>query len=316
MWDFSLLLAMQAVESSMGVTIYRFFACLKSAGLFLATLVFGAGTGFAIGAKSTFPEVFAMLGGLLGMGVGASWLYRAGKHRLFSVQGTSIAALTSLLNQQHLPKRKTQVTDMKAIIQQRFQNFQTISDLYKCVQCTLVDSVIHFSPVASSLSRLPEKGVTQKITRFLIARLLPPCDSVIVAQCLQDQSNPLEHTIRDTLALFAQNFDLMWKNACWVAGFVFLGWLALFCFMWVPVDWALQMLPSQIDVFWQTVLVLIFSWILKATYFDSVALHALLQVYSKTTAGQSPEAEWVKKLEHCSECYPKLELLDNDKTPV
>lgn len=310
MWDFSVLLAMRAVEASMGVTIHRFLAILKSASIFLAALIFGAGTGFAIGAKASMPEVFATVGGLLGMMVGGWLLSRSKQYRLFAVQGTTIAALTAIIEGQLLPASKAQTVHAQKIIENHFQDREHMHPLYCKIICTLTDMTMSFSPISDRLSALPRPGLVRKITSLMLRALFPHWGGAILAQCLREKETDMQQSSRNSLALFAQNYDRMWKNAWWLTGFVLLSWVVLFCLIWVPLGWAIESLPSQVNIFWQIVFTLVFSWILKVAYFDAVALHAMIQVYIRITDGQSADAEWVNKLEQCSYCYKEIEQLD------
>ena len=171
MWDFSVLLAMRAVEASMGVTIYRFLATLKSASIFLAALIFGAGTGFAIGAKSSVPEVFATVGGLLGMIIGGWLLSRSRQYRVFAVQGASIAVLIAIIKRQLLPASKAQTAYAQEIIEKHFQDREHMHALYCKVICTLTDITMNFSPMTDRLSALPRQEWVRKVTSVTLRAL-------------------------------------------------------------------------------------------------------------------------------------------------
>ncbi|MGH7748615.1 MAG: hypothetical protein ACREQ5_28230, partial [Candidatus Dormibacteria bacterium] len=58
--------------------------------------------------------------------------------------------------------------------------------------------------------------------------------------------------------------------------------------------------------FWAFALAVVAALSLKAALIDPFAMTALLQVYSKVTAGQTPNPEWTAKLEKMSGKFRQL----------
>ena len=59
------------------------------------------------------------------------------------------------------------------------------------------------------------------------------------------------------------------------------------------------LLPGQATV-WMFAFAFVFAWALKAAVLEPVAIAALMQVYFKTIAGQTPNPEWEARLDQVS----------------
>ena len=67
---------------------------------------------------------------------------------------------------------------------------------------------------------------------------------------------------------------------------------------------------------WTFVLAIVVALSLKAALVDPFAMTALLQVYMKVTAGQTPNAEWIARLDGVSAKFRELTQRAGASAPV
>ena len=130
-------------------------------------------------------------------------------------------------------------------------------------------------------------------------------DEVIIAYNLRTRSENTWQSSKDALVLYAQNYQVLLKNAVFLMLFMYgLSFLVFLIFL-APVGALMGLFPGSVGG-WSFIIALVLAWSVKAALLEPIAIHALMQVYFKTIEGQQPNPDWDAKLEKVSGQFRKL----------
>ena len=99
--------------------------------------------------------------------------------------------------------------------------------------------------------------------------------------------------------LYAQNYKGVLKNAAFLTFMIWGLTLLILALVAAPIAALIGLFHVHAG-FWTFALAVIAALSLKAALIDPFATVALIQVYDKITAGQTPNPEWTAKLESMS----------------
>ena len=116
--------------------------------------------------------------------------------------------------------------------------------------------------------------------------------------------NPWE-TARQGVVLYAQNGTTMLKNAIWLAAIMWGLAILVFLVMLTPAAAILYYMPGALAG-WSFVIALLLAWAVKAALLEPFAIAALMQVYFKVIAGQTPNPDWDRQLADASGKFREL----------
>jgi len=307
MWDFSLLKATQAIEKTFAYTVHRLLVSLGIGCAYIGALLFGAGIGFAVGGRLGSAELAAGMGALFGLAFFGWLMFWYRKKLNFAVKGGSVALFVELMAGRAVPNGRKQVNHAKAIVEKRFGQAAVLSDLDQKIDGVLQSLLRKYTAWGQ---RLPvfENVRISGIINGLLSLPLAYSHGAVIALCIKNKSDPVWCSAQQALVLYAQNFNKILSNSLWLNALVAMAWLAVFILVWVPVGWAFELLPTAISIFWHTVFTLILSWIVKAAYFDPIALGSMIQLFFKTIDGQTADSDWEKKLDSDSHDYREIKI--------
>ena len=144
-----------------------------------------------------------------------------------------------------------------------------------------------------------------KLVDAVVNTSLSHLDQVILAQILHTRSNNPWATARDSIVLYAQNYKRVLKNAAFLTLIIWGLTLVIFLVVFGPIAALIGLFHVHAG-FWTFALALVAALSLKAALIDPFAMTALLQVYDRITAGQTPNPEWVAKLDGMSAKFREL----------
>ena len=144
-----------------------------------------------------------------------------------------------------------------------------------------------------------------KLVDAVVNTSLSHLDQVILAQILHTRSNNPWATARDSIVLYAQNYKRVLKNAAFLTLIIWGLTLVIFLVDFGPIAALIGLFHVHAG-FWTFALALVAALSLKAALIDPFAMTALLQVYDRITAGQTPNPEWVAKLDGMSAKFREL----------
>lgn len=264
----------------------------------------GSGIGLLFGRIGGNGGSGAGIGGLIGFGIVSGILYWARQYLLYLVKAGHIAVLVELLDGRQVPAGKGQIDYATNIVKQHFATSSMLFGLHQLIRGVLrVFNRLTVS-IASWLP-IPGLDVLVKLVDAVINTGLSHLDQVILAQILRKQSDNPWAVARDSTVLYAQNYKGVLKNAAFLTLIIW----GLTLLIWIVIAAPIAALIGLFHVhagFWTFALALITALSLKAALIDPFATVALIQVYDKITAGQSPNPEWAGKLETMSAKFRTL----------
>jgi hypothetical protein len=263
----------------------------------------GGGMGFLFGKIGGNSEGGAGIGALVGFAIVSGALYWAREYLLYLVKAGHIAVLVELLDGRPIPGGKSQIDFGSEIVKKHFATSSLLFGLHQLIRGILrVFNRLTVS-IASWLP-IPGLDVLVKLADAVINTGLSSLDQVILAQILRKQTLNPWAVARDSVVLYAQNYKDVLRNAVFLTLVIW----GLTLLIWILVGIPIAALVGLFHVhgFWPIVLALIAALSLKAALIDPFATLALIQVFDKITAGQTPNAEWTNRLETMSGKFREL----------
>jgi hypothetical protein len=269
----------------------------------------GSGIGLLFGKIGGGGGAGAGIGGLIGFGIVSGMLFWAREYLLYLVKAGHIAVLVELLDGRTIPTGKSQIDYATTVVK---QHFATSSMLFGLNQ--LVRGILRvFNRVTVSIASwlpIPGLDVLVKLVDAVINTSLSHLDQVILAQILRSNSvaggaaNPWA-IARDSTVLYAQNYKSVLKNAAFLTFIIWGLTLLILLLVAAPIAALVGVFHVHAGV-WTFALAVIAALSLKAALIDPFATVALIQVYDKITAGQTPDPEWSARLESMSDKFREL----------
>lgn len=304
MWDFSLSQAIGAMQKTMPFILFRMAIYFGITVAYILATGMGAAVGYGLTAFGKDPGSGAGLGGLLGFGAVSGALYWAREYLLYMVKAGHIAVLVEILEGRPLPDNQGQIAYAQGIIQQRFKETSLLFGLDQ-----LIKGILHAANrlILGLTGWLPIPGLNNlvSIVNKVLDMSLTYVDEVIIAYNLRMRSENSWQSSKDALILYAQNYQLLLKNAVFLMLFMYgLSFLVFLVFL-APVGALMGLFPGQVGG-WSFIIALVLAWSVKAALLEPIAIHALMQVYFKVIEGQTPDPEWDAKLESVSSHFREL----------
>ncbi|QDZ00489.1 hypothetical protein FQ775_08910 [Nitratireductor mangrovi] len=307
MWDFD-------IGRTLGIMARTWpFILLRMLVYFAITVAYvfatggGAGVGYGVGhvwPDSDGPATFAFWGGAAGFVLVSVVLYWIREYILYIVKAGHIAVMVRLIDGDEIPDGQGQIAHARAIVTDRFAEANVLFVVDQLVKGAIRAVTGLIGGIAAFL---PIPGL-QGLVRFLntVIRLsLTYVDEIILGYNIRiDSQNPFE-TARHGVVLYAQNAMVMVKNAVWLALFMWLLTFVVFLLMLAPAAAILYAMPGQLAG-WSFVLAIVFALALKAALIEPFAIAALMSVYFRTIEGQTPDAQWDRRLAEASRHFRDL----------
>jgi hypothetical protein len=299
MWDFRFGTAIAMMLRTLPFVLLRLvvFAVIGVAYLF----AMGTGAAVGYGMARVFAgggEGGAFLGGVLGFGIVSVALYLAREYLLYLVKAAHIAVLVELYDGHDIPAGQNQIAFGSGFVKTHFTESSVlfgVDQLIKAILRTVFGSVNFIAsflpmPGLQGLLNLAEKVVRLSLTYV---------DEIILAYLIRTRTTNPWATAQEGLILYAQNYKHFLKNALWLAVFLWLLTAAIFVVLLAPAAALAALIPGDLSLFGFAV-ALILALSLKAALLEPIAIAALMEVYFKTIAGQTPDPEWSARLNELS----------------
>jgi len=264
----------------------------------------GGGFGYLFGKIGGNVGAGAGWGGLVGFGIVSGLLYWARQYLLYLVKAGHVAVLVELLDGREIPGGKSQIDFATNIVKQHFATSSVLFGLNQLIRGILRA----FNRITVSIaSWLPIPGLDAivKLIDAIINTSLSHLDQVILAQILRKQADNPWAIARDSTVLYAQNYKGILKNAAFLTLLIWTFTLLIWALVAAPIAALIGLFHVQAGI-WTFALALIAALSLKAALIDPFATVALIQVYDKVTAGQTPNPQWSAKLESMSAKFREL----------
>jgi hypothetical protein len=275
MWDFQLLAAIRSIETAMPLVFHRVLVCLAIACAYLLAVLAGAGVGFAAGSIFDAPSVFASIGAAGGFALCGWLLYRARGALLHGVWAGHLAVLAAFRRGEHPPSGWELVRFARESVKNRFAEAGELAVLDGGIR-----EVLRLFParLLDLEARLPLTHLwLKRALNWSAGEMTTLAGQLALAQALSPSAGNPWRAARDTLGRCAASGPMLFKNLAWLHLFMNLGWLLSYLVIRVPAADITAMLPIAVPV-WTEIFALLFSWVLKAAFFEIIAAAALLQL--------------------------------------
>jgi hypothetical protein len=305
MWDFRFGRALGMMLRTLPFVVLRLavFAAIGTA--YLVAIGTGAAVGY--GLARVFAgggEGGAFLGGALGFGIVSVVLYLAREYLLYLVKAAHIAVLVELYDGRDVPAGTSQLSYGSHFVKTHFAESSVLFGVDQIIKAILrtvfgsVNFIASFLPVPGLQGVL---NLAEKVVRLSLTYV----DEIILAYLIRTRTTNPWATAQDGLILYAQNYKHFLKNALWLAVFLWLLTAAIFVVLLAPAAGLAALIPGNLWLF-GFALALILALSLKAALLEPIAIAALMEVYFKTIAGQTPDPEWSAKLDQLSAKFRDL----------
>ena len=264
----------------------------------------GSGIGLLFGKIGGNGGGGAGIGGLIGFAIISGILYWAREYLLYLVKAGHIAVLVELMDGRQIPAGKGQIDYATNIVKQHFATSSMLFGLNQLIRGILRVFNRMTVSIASWLP-IPGLDVVVKLVDAVINTSLSHLDQVILAQILRKQTDNPWAVARDSTVLYAQNYKGVLKNAAFLTFIIWALTLLILLLVAAPIAALIGLFHVHAGIA-TFALAVIAALSLKAALIDPFATVALIQVYDKITAGQTPNPEWSAKLESISGKFREL----------
>ncbi len=307
MWDFSVGRTIGVVAASWPYVLLRIVVYTAITLAYIAATGAGAGVGYGVGHISSSPDGpagFALGGAFAGFALVTVALYWMREYILYAVKAAHVAAMVHLLDGRQMPQGLGQLEYGRRIVKARFVEVNLLFVLDQ-----LVKGVIRvISGIVTTLgSLLPIPGL-QGLIGFALSVMrmsLTYVDEVILAYNIRTDSNTPWDTAQRGLVLYAQNSNTILKNALWLSLMMWGLTVVVFLVALTPAAAALYLMPGQLGG-WGFVLAIVVAWAFRAALIEPFCIAALMQVYFRVIDGQSPDPQWLERLNGASRQFREL----------
>ena len=306
MADFSISTSMKLMRKTAPFVIFRVIVYFAIALAYILATGVGAGVGWGIGAfgDDEFQAGAAMWGGGLGFSITGVVLYFLREYTLYMVKAGHIAVMVEFLDGRDFPGGKGQIEYAQNIVKERFGQSNVLFGIDQLLK-GVIKAITGLVEGIASILPIPGLDGLMRFFRAFMKVAVGLLDEVILAYSMRIRAdNPWEAS-RDGLVLYGQNAKSMMGNAALIAAISYVLSFIVFLFMLAPAGAIVYMMPGA----WSAggfVFAILFAWAVKASLIEPFAIACLLQAFFKVTEGQSPNPEWVAKLDGASTKFGKF----------
>ncbi len=306
MWDFSIGRTFGLMMKTMPFIVFRILVYAGMAVAYVLATGIGAGVGWGVGAfgDGDFRAASTFWGGAIGFGLTAGVLFFLREYILYVVKAGHIAVLVKLIDDEQVPDGQNQIGYAADIVKARFVETSVLFAVDQLVKGVL-NAIIGIVQGVASLLPVPGLSNIVGLVRAFLRIAVGFVDEVILAYAIRTNSMNPWASAQTALVLYAQNYPTMLKNAAWLTVITYGLAFIVFLVMLAPAALVVYLIPGG----WSAggfLFALIFAWAVKAALIEPFAIAALMQVYFKTIAGQSPDAEWDQRIGSVSRKFNEL----------
>jgi hypothetical protein len=287
MWNFNLLAATRTIERTMPYVLYRLLICLGIGLGYLFAALAGAGTLIGLSALSQNPTALGPLGAALGFAAFGFLMYKVRPYWLHGVKIPQLALLADLAKGKSLPAGKAQIDYAKQRLNQDFSNARELFELDRAIRHALAELPEYRS---APIGRPDHPQLAKLVTR-IVAVLSVLNDQLILAWHFFSNADDPRRTALAGMVVHYQHFARLIKNRFYASLFEVLGFAAAFPLLLIAIEKMIADWPISLGL-WPYLFAAVFSWTLKAAFFEPIAEAAMMQdFFSLAERGIDPQLE-------------------------
>lgn len=292
MWDFDLMAAIRAIEKSMAYVLYRLGLCLGVAfGYLLATLG-GAGTLVGFGSLEKNAISLGPIGAIIGFIAFAFLMTRIRTLWLRIVDLPQLGILADQWDGKLLPSARALLNYAKERLDGAYNSSSRLNELDQSVREVLADlSKQHPCPKLQS-----EEGLGAQMQLQITTRIASLNHRTLLAWHFMSGHSDPWRSAAEALEVYDRHFSSMLRNRAILTAFTWIGF-----FLALPLlQKGIEILVSDIPIHmgpWPFIFGGVFSWAIKAAFFDAIAEAAMLDYFfpiARREAGSPSESSLVQ----------------------
>ncbi|MGB0901146.1 hypothetical protein [Halocynthiibacter sp.] len=306
MSDFSFSTSMSVMRKTAPFLFFRMAVYFGIAVAWILATGTGAGIGWGVGAMGDdgFQASSTLWGGAAGFGIAGAALFFMRDYILYMVKAGHIAVMIEYLEGRDIPGGKGQIAYAQGIVKERFAQANVLFAIDRLIK-GVIRAVTGLVQGIASLLPIPGLDGIMNLVRAFLKVAVGLIDEVILAHLIREKVENPWTGAQEALVLYAQNAKPMLKNAAIITIVSYILSFVVFLIMLAPAGAVVYMIPGG----WSAggfVFAIIFAWAVKAALIEPFAIACLLQAYFKVTEGQTPDPEWMNKLENTSGKFRSL----------
>lgn len=296
MWDFSIGQAMALMVRTMPFIVLRIVVYAGIALAFVVATGLGAGIGWGVGAfgDADFQSGSTVWGGVIGFGLVAGALFFAREYILYIVKAGHIAVLVRLIEGQDIPDGQGQIAYATSIVKARFVEANVLFGVDLLIKGVL-GAIMGLVQGLATLLPIPGLQNVVGLIRAFLRLSVGLVDEVILGHAIHTNTDNPWDSAQRALVLYAQNYQVMLRNAAWLTAITYGLAIVVFLVMLAPAGALVWLMPGGFSAA-GLVFALIFAWAVKAALIEPFAIACLMQVFFRTTDGQTPDPEWERRI--------------------
>jgi hypothetical protein len=307
MWDFEIGRTLGLVLRTWPFVVFRMIVYFGITLGYIVATGTGAGVGYGVGhvtGDAGDPFAFAFWGGAIGFGLVGIVVYWIREYILYIVKAGHIAVMVHLIEGRPIPGGQGQISYAKEVVTARFGQANVLFVVDQLVKGALKAITTLIAGFAAAVP-LPGLQGLAAFVNSVIRMSITYVDEIILGYGIREGGDRPFETAARGVVLYAQNGKRLVKNAIWLSLFMWGIALVVFLMMIAPAAGLLYYMPGQLAG-WGFVVALVFTWAFSAAFIEPFCIAALMQVYFRSIAGQTPDPQWERRLTESSKQFREL----------
>lgn len=274
MWDFDLMAAIRATEKSMAYVLYRLGLCLGVAFGYLMATLGGAGTLVGFGSLEKNAISLGPVGAVIGFVAFAFLMTRIRSLWLRIVDLPQLGILADQWDGKMLPTARALLSYAKERLEGAYPSTSGLNDLDLSIREVLSDlSKSHPCPKFANT-----EGLAAKIQLQITARTSALNHRTLLAwHFMSGHQNPWQ-SAAEAIEVYDRHFSALLRNRAILTVFSWVGFFTALPLLQKGIEILVSDIPIHMGP-WPLVFGGVFSWAIKAAFFDAIAEAAMLDYF-------------------------------------
>jgi len=289
--EIKLLAAVQLVEKTMSCVILKFWAWIIIAFCFVAATLIGAGIGLTTNAFELHSTLPAQFGAVIGFCVCGFLAFKVRGATMLPRRTGHVRVLVDQLDETVVLSGKEQVARYKDTVESYFGDAVKLAQVERKIRQGL--TLIYFDRCHAerfSLGNRYLKALVNSGINFLTALQAEVILAYVIKTAPQE---PVELGAKKGVLLFAQEASAFSRPLWIVNAVMYVSLIFIYIVLLYPWAWVDGIVPFEMGL-WVNVFALIFAWVLKAAFLESVMVGALIPVFLARISGQEIKPESIE----------------------
>jgi hypothetical protein len=306
MWDFSVSRSLGLMMKTAPFILFRIIVYFGICVAFVLVTGVGAGVGWGVGAfgSAGFHAGTTFWGGAIGFVVSAGALYFAREYLLYMVKAGHLAVLVELIEGRNIPDGRGQIDFATAMVKERFAETNVLFAVQQLVR-GVIGAIMGIIQGVAAILPIPGLEQFVDLVKAFLRIAVGLIDQIILGYAFKTRATNPWSSAQTAVVLYAQNYQIMLKNAAWLTIFSYVLAFVVFLIMLVPAGAVVWLIPGG----WSAggfIFAILFAWAVKASLIEPFCVASLMQVYFRTIEGQQPDPTWDARISEVSRKFVEM----------